>query len=179
MGQWTSGLITLSHCPPTAATIFLPSTSSLPSTLLPLSILRITHSDMHLSLTPPAAITAPISFVCITLFALFTLLIGLRFLLTPTAAAHDFGLPSTQPASNGYVTVKGVRDLFMGVLMLSLAWYRDQRALGLCALWGAAIPAVDGWIAAQAAGGWEWGRAMQHWCGVPAALIMAYSLLSY
>ena len=132
-----------------------------------------------MTLFPSAsAVTAPVSFVCMALFSLFTLFIGLRFLATPTQAAKDFGLSSSLPATAGYVTVKGVRDVFMGGLMLTFACLQDQRALGLCALYGSAIPAVDGWIAAKGNGGWEWGRAAQHWCGVPAALLWAYYLLS-
>ena len=123
------------------------------------------------------SITAPVSFVCMVLFALFTLTIGLRFILSPIAAARDFGLSSSD--LTGYATVKGVRDVFVGALILTFAGLRDQRALGMCALWGALIPAVDGWVAArQQAVGWDWGRAMQHWCGVPAALVWAYLLLT-
>ena len=128
-------------------------------------------SSMPSFLKPSPAITAPISFGCMTLFALFTLFIGLRFILTPDAAFRDFGLsPNPRAASIG--PVKGVRDVFMAVLFLTFAWLADQRALGLCALWGSIIPALDGWIAATEGGGlgvdWDWSRALQHWCGVQA-----------
>ena len=131
---------------------------------------------MPLPVAAPAALTAPISFVCMVLFALFTLFLGLRFILVPTAASRDFGLTTALTSPAG--TVKGVRDVCAALLMLSFAWLRDQRALGVYALLGAIIPAVDGWVAAKEGGGWDWGRALQHWCGVPAAWAMAYFLLT-
>ena len=131
---------------------------------------------MPLPLATAAAITAPVSFVCMILLGLFTLFIGLRFLLAPSAASADFGLKPALTAPAG--AVKGVRDVCTAALILGFAWLRDQRALGLCALCGSFIPAVDGWVAARGTGGWEWSRAAQHWCGVPAALGMAYFLLT-
>ena len=152
---------TLTHLLPSIAAFLLPA--------------HLSCNMVSFSLVP-AAITAPISFVCMALFALFTLFIGLRFITTPAAASRDFGLTPSLTHSAG--TVKGVRDLFTAATILTFVWLADQRAVGVCALLGALIPAVDGWVAAKGTGGWDWGRAMQHWCGVPAALWMARSLLA-
>ena len=123
-----------------------------------------------------STLTAPISFACMTLLGLLTLLLGLRFLTSPTAASRDFGLHT--PLTAQAATIKAARDLFTGTTILAFASLHDQRALGVCAAVGALVPGVDGWVAARSGGGWVWSRAVQHWVGVPAALGMAYFLLT-
>ncbi|MDF5757343.1 DUF4267 domain-containing protein [Spongiactinospora sp. TRM90649] len=61
------------------------------------------------------------------LIAIGIILIGIRFLLRPVAAAEGFGVPVSM---NAYLTVKGVRDITCGLIVLPALVTGDQHMLG-------------------------------------------------
>ncbi|PSR66465.1 small membrane hydrophobic protein [Nocardia sp. MDA0666] len=75
---------------------------------------------------------------------LFTLYLGISFVLTPDTAAQGFGLPNV-PAGDGggFLVVKGCRELAMGLGTGILLMTGRRRALGWVLLMTAVAPLGD------------------------------------
>ncbi|MFF0501491.1 DUF4267 domain-containing protein [Nocardia aobensis] len=75
---------------------------------------------------------------------LFTLYLGVSFVLTPETAAQGFGLPNV-PAGDGggFLVVKGCRELAMGLGTGILLVTGRRRALGWILLTTAVAPLGD------------------------------------
>ena len=60
------------------------------------------------------------------------ILIGVRFLVAPRAAAAAYGITTEQdgPASDPYLAAKGVRDVASGVVVFALIAAGEPHALG-------------------------------------------------
>ena len=76
-----------------------------------------------------------VSFGCVLagLIAVGILFIGLRFLWAPAAAAAAFGMPSPPSLSagfNGWLAVKGTRDIVSGLFVFLLMAHGSPRLLG-------------------------------------------------
>lgn len=76
------------------------------------------------------------------LFGAGLLFIGARFLYCPEVAERGYGLVYNQP-NNAFHTVKGIRDLFSGLLLLSFSWLGWRKPLAVVMLVGSIIPVVD------------------------------------
>ena len=78
------------------------------------------------------------SFWLTALVAVGIILLGLRFMLAPAAGAYGFGIPL--PATGGaiaYGYIKGIRDVYSGVVVLIFLLLRKPRATAIA--FGAAI----------------------------------------
>ncbi|MEG8183014.1 DUF4267 domain-containing protein [Nocardia terpenica] len=73
---------------------------------------------------------------------LFTFYLGISFVLTPATAAPGFGLPHW-PADDGFLIVKGSREVAMGLGMGILLVTGQRRALGWVLLMTAVAPFGD------------------------------------
>ncbi|MBF6145193.1 DUF4267 domain-containing protein [Nocardia nova] len=74
----------------------------------------------------------------------FILYIGLGYVLAPNSMAPDFGLPAwPQGESSAFMTLKGVRDISSGVVLLALLLTRQRFALGIAMLAVAVTPVGD------------------------------------
>jgi hypothetical protein len=74
----------------------------------------------------------------------FILYIGLGYVLTPNSMAPGFGLPAwPQGESSAFMTLKGVRDITSGVVLLALMLTRQRFALGVAMLATAVTPIGD------------------------------------
>jgi hypothetical protein len=80
-------------------------------------------------------------------------LLGLRFLLWPEAALRTFGVAKPARAFELHYVI-GLRDLWLGLLALALAWLRDWRALAVWFALGTAVALADGLVAAASSGKW-------------------------
>jgi hypothetical protein len=85
----------------------------------------------------------PIAYGLAVILALFVVFIGMRFLLTPQAAAADFGVPAKPDGDPAYLSVKGVRDLTFGLIGLTLIAFSNAHAVGLYMLVVALAPLGD------------------------------------
>jgi hypothetical protein len=85
------------------------------------------------------------------LLGLGMLFIGARFLLAPEVGESGFGLDYNQP-DYAFHHIKGIRDLFSGLLIVLFAWSHDRRALLLTLLAGSMIPVADMLIVWQTPG---------------------------
>lgn len=79
--------------------------------------------------------------------------IGARFLISPEAAARTFGLAGRPEGFELHHAV-GLRDLWLGLLAVALAWARQWRALALWFAFGAAVCLGDAVIAGLSRGRW-------------------------
>ncbi|MEV5753165.1 DUF4267 domain-containing protein [Actinoallomurus sp. NPDC052308] len=75
---------------------------------------------------------------------LFTLYLGISFVLTPETSAPGFGLPNWPSGDGGgFLIVKGSRELAMGLAMGVLLVAGHRRALGWVLLMVAVAPLGD------------------------------------
>ena len=79
------------------------------------------------------------------------LFIGGRFLLAPEAGEAGFGLHYQQP-DYAFHHIKGIRDIFSGLIIGLLAWSHFRRPLRLTLLAGSLIPLADMLIVWQTPG---------------------------
>ena len=86
------------------------------------------------------------------LFSLFLVGVGVVLLADPAAGERLFGFGDTGGTSNGFLLATGVRQAYLGVLVLILWWARQWRALGILLLTLVAIPVADFLITLVAAG---------------------------
>jgi hypothetical protein len=77
--------------------------------------------------------------------------IGVRYLLTPEAAARTFGVPG-RPAGYELHYIIGLRNVWLGLLALAFALLREWRALALWFALGTIVCFADGAIAATSTG---------------------------
>jgi Domain of unknown function (DUF4267) len=86
------------------------------------------------------------------LFGLLLVGVGVVLLADPAAGERLFGFGDTGGTANGFLLATGVRQAYLGVLVLLLWWAGQWRALGvmLCTL--VAIPVADFLITLAAAG---------------------------
>jgi hypothetical protein len=75
---------------------------------------------------------------------LFIAFLGARFVLAPRTAAAGYGVPA-DPAGNGgaYLTVKGGRDISLGIMGLALLAFVGARAEAWFMLAAALMPLAD------------------------------------
>jgi hypothetical protein len=77
------------------------------------------------------------------LLALGIIVIGLRFILAPVAAAAAYGVPFRGDGGRAYLPVKGVRDLTYGLIGLVLLAVGGAHILGWFMVVAAVVPAGD------------------------------------
>jgi hypothetical protein len=83
-----------------------------------------------------------IGVVLAVLGSLFIVYVGVRYLLTPQAMAAAFGLPAW-PHDDGFLRVKGIRDVVSGLVILVVLAGGTRRVLGWVLLAGALTPLGD------------------------------------
>ena len=82
------------------------------------------------------------------------MVIGVRFLLVPPAAAADYGISTEQggPASDPYLAAKGVRDIASGVVAFVLLATGKPHILGRYLAAASIIPIGDAIIVVRGNG---------------------------
>jgi len=80
----------------------------------------------------------------IAVCTLFVLYLGLSFVLAPEASTHGVGLPTWSSGNgDGFLIMKGTRELAMGLVIGVLLVTGHRRALGLVLLMEAVAPFGD------------------------------------
>src|SRR5262245_4359179 len=72
--------------------------------------------------------------------------IGLKFVLTPLGASAAFGIPIHDPSAFPFAWVKGIRDLFSRLVVLSFLWRGDPRTTAILFPIAILIPVGDGLV---------------------------------
>lgn len=86
-------------------------------------------------------ISSPVRLISL-LIGVGLLFLGSRFLLAPEVAEKGYGLNYEQP-NYAFHYIKGIRDIFSGLIIVLLAWYHYRRPLFLTLLAGSIIPFAD------------------------------------
>jgi len=104
------------------------------------------------------------------------ILMGSIFAYDHVDAARAYGVALSGGPDNAWISSAALRDLAFGGLALSFALLRDKRAMGLCLLFGAIIPAGDAIVVLQnSATPWEY--LPLHLGGAIVCLVLAAILL--
>lgn len=74
--------------------------------------------------------------------------IGARFFFVPVSAEHAFGI-HVDADNHAFHYIKGIRDIFSGVIVLLLLLTKEYRALGLTLLSVVIVPLTDFMIVYQ------------------------------
>lgn len=78
--------------------------------------------------------------------------IGLGALLAPATSSQQYGLATKDAIALAYVRALGVRDLVLGLLLISFALTRDSGAAAIVAEFGALVGLSDFLIVAASRG---------------------------
>jgi Domain of unknown function (DUF4267) len=87
--------------------------------------------------------TKTISISIAFLTGLGLIFLGVRFLLSPDTAETDFGIKFNEQSDYSFHYIKGIRDLFTGLIICIFILTKQTKALGITLLVGAIIPTVD------------------------------------
>lgn len=87
--------------------------------------------------------TTKTAYVIAFLTGLGLIFIGGRFLLSPEAAESGFGLHFNEQGDYALHYVKGIRDIFSGLLLCVFVLMKERRATGVTLLAGTIVPVTD------------------------------------
>ncbi|MDX2289498.1 MAG: DUF4267 domain-containing protein [Hyphomicrobiaceae bacterium] len=100
----------------------------------------------------PPAKAAGVFWLAILAGALLTL-IGVRFFVVPEGAVRTFGLPpDAGTVRDGLEAVIGLRDIWLGLMLVALAWFAEWRAVALWFLLAVGVCWADAGIVAANGG---------------------------
>ena len=74
------------------------------------------------------------------------ILLGINFVLNPVGASAGYGIPITDPSAFPFMWVKGIRDIFAGVAVLTLLFRGDRRTTGIIYAIACFIAIGDGFV---------------------------------
>lgn len=87
--------------------------------------------------------TTKISYIVAFITGLGLIFLGTRFLLSPEIAEAGYGIHFNEQGDHSFHYIKGIRDIFSGLLICVFVLIKDRRALGLTLLAGTIIPVAD------------------------------------
>lgn len=88
-----------------------------------------------------------IGYVLAGLLAVAIIAIGVRFLVAPTVAAAGYGVPLEidRPGARAYLSVKGIRDIATGVIVMVVMLAHATHPIGWVILAATIIPSATPW----------------------------------
>src|SRR5258708_7710341 len=90
--------------------------------------------------------TRSLSWWITLLLALGIIFVGIRFIIVPMAGAEGFGIAFSNPQDSVYGKIKGIRDIFSGLVLLPLLYMRMRKATAWVFTTAIIVPATDGMI---------------------------------
>jgi len=72
--------------------------------------------------------------------------IGINFILNPVGASTAYGIPIHDPAAFPFMWVKGIRDIFSGLVVLTFLLRGDRRTTAILFALAIFIPVGDGLV---------------------------------
>ncbi|KAA0099547.1 DUF4267 domain-containing protein [Mycolicibacterium sp. P1-18] len=99
-------------------------------------------------------VTTTIGYVLAGVLAAAIIFLGARFVLAPRVAAAGYGVPvdADQSATRAYLSVKGVRDIASGLIVIVSMIAGDAHLLGWIILAATVIPLGDAAIVLRSGG---------------------------
>ncbi len=101
--------------------------------------------------------------------------IGINFILNPVGASTGYGIPIHDPAAFPFMWIKGIRDIFSGLVVLSFLWSGDRRTTAILYALAIFIPLGDGLVIVSHLGFAP--PIFIHWGTALYMIIVAYFLL--
>ena len=97
------------------------------------------------------------------LVALGIIFVGVRFIIIPEAGADGFGISFANSQDDVYGKIKGIRDIFSGLVLLPFLWMRMRTATAWVFTTAIVVPATDGMIILATNGIHDIAHLMIHW----------------
>lgn len=72
--------------------------------------------------------------------------LGINFIVNPVGASAGFGIPITDPSAFPFMWIKGIRDIFAGVAVLTLLLRGDRRTIAIIYAISVFIAIGDGFV---------------------------------
>jgi hypothetical protein len=72
--------------------------------------------------------------------------IGIEFILNPMGASAGYGIPIHDPAAFPFMWIKGIRDIFSGLVVLPFLWRGDRRTTAILFALSTFVPFGDGLV---------------------------------
>lgn len=104
--------------------------------------------------------------------SLFPLCLGINALIQPRSALSvlEFAPPSSDADKklvDNLLRLYGVRDVFLGLSIITVTFLGHKKATGWLLLWGSGVVTMDGVVAGDQIGRGEW----NHWSFAPVMLL--------
>ena len=87
--------------------------------------------------------TTKISYAIAFLLGLGMIFLGVRFFLSPEIATAGYGIHFNVQGDYSFQYIKGISDIFSGLLICVFVLMNERRALGVTLLAGTMIPVAD------------------------------------
>ena len=84
-----------------------------------------------------------IAYMIAFLLGLGMIFLGIRFFVAPEAATAGYGIHFNAQGDYSFHYIKGIRDIFSGLVIGVLVLMKERRALGVTLLAGTMIPVTD------------------------------------
>jgi uncharacterized protein DUF4267 len=85
-------------------------------------------------------------FWCTSVVPAAIIAIGINFILNPVGASTGFGIPIHDPAAFPFMWIKGIRDIFAGLVILPFLWKGDRRTTATLFAISLVVPLGDGLV---------------------------------
>ncbi len=85
----------------------------------------------------------PVSFWMTLLVAVGIIFIGGRFIVNPLVGADGFGIPISSAKDLPYGRIKGIRDIFSGIVLLVFLFLKMRKAAAFALTTAIIVPATD------------------------------------
>lgn len=69
--------------------------------------------------------------------------IGVRFIVDPVAGADGFGIPISSAEDLPYGRIKGIRDIFSGIVLLPFLFFKMRKAAAFALTAATIVPATN------------------------------------
>ncbi|WP_184547854.1 DUF4267 domain-containing protein [Mucilaginibacter sp. FT3.2] len=87
--------------------------------------------------------TTKISYAIAFVLGLGMIFLGARFFFSPEVATAAFGIRFNSTGDYSFHHIKGIRDIFSGILLCALVLMNERRAVGAMLLVATIIPVSD------------------------------------
>jgi hypothetical protein len=87
--------------------------------------------------------TTKISYTIAFLLGLGMIFLGVRFFISPEVATTGYGIHFNNQGDYSFHYIKGIRDIFSGLVICAFVLMNERRALGITLLAGTMIPVTD------------------------------------
>jgi len=87
--------------------------------------------------------TTRISYAIALLLGLGMIFLGARFFISPDVATVGYGIHVNAQGDYSFHYIKGIRDIFSGLVICVFVLLSERRALGVTLLAGTIIPVTD------------------------------------